>query len=47
MIANVAPCGSHAIAKRPTPGMSFGGSGRVPPCCFTRPALASQSTTAK
>ena len=47
MIANVPPCGSWRIAKRPTPGTSSGGFMIVPPSFFAFSATASQSSTAK
>src|SRR5262249_49478393 len=47
MIANTAPCGSAMVEKRPTFGMSVGGTKRFAPSDFAWLALASQSSTAK
>src|SRR5574341_1127061 len=47
MIANAAPCGSCAMAKRPVCGISVGGVKTWPPSALTFSALASQSATAK
>src|SRR6185503_9280531 len=45
--ANIAPCGSLTIAKRPVFGMSVGGTITLPPSSFTRSTLLSASSTWK
>ena len=45
--AKIAPCGSARTAKRPTPGMSIGGTITSPPRDFALFAVASTSALAK
>src|SRR4029077_14423138 len=44
-IANIAPCGSTNIARRPTSGMSLGGTIALAPSDLAWSAILSQSAT--